>query len=162
DEGPEAGRGVTGVAMGEAQVFALAELVAKTVAAEHAAKLDEMLMLQRLEIGAAQQRWIQTLELLGRHACHQVAPRPPRGTLADAEVKVVSQWGEDGLIDWLIRQLPIAHETFIEFGVGAYAEANTRFLLVNRNWRGLILDSSDDLRRIANEQLHWRHDIQWG
>ncbi|ETZ96769.1 hypothetical protein I545_6888 [Mycobacterium kansasii 662] len=26
--------------------------------------------------------------------------------------------------------------------MGCYQEANTRFLLVNNNWRGLVLDSS--------------------
>ncbi|MEM6299176.1 MAG: hypothetical protein AAF740_10865, partial [Bacteroidota bacterium] len=33
-------------------------------------------------------------------------------------------------------------KTFIEFGVENYQEANTRFLLHNDNWRGLIFDGS--------------------
>ena len=31
---------------------------------------------------------------------------------------------------------------FIEFGVENYEEANTRFLMENNNWSGLIIDSS--------------------
>jgi len=41
-----------------------------------------------------------------------------------------------------------------------YAEANTRFLLVNDNWSGLVLDA--DPRRIARlraETLYWRQDL---
>jgi len=148
--------------MSDDQLLAMAQIVAKAVAGEYTAKIDQLIRLQQLEIGAAQQRWIQTLELLGRQACFQLAQRQTLDTLADAEIKVFSQWGEDGIIEWLVQQLPIRHRTFIEFGVGSYTEANTRFLRVNRNWRGLILDSSDDLKRIGNEQLHWRHDIRWG
>ncbi|MEJ0069520.1 MAG: hypothetical protein WDO24_13200 [Pseudomonadota bacterium] len=140
----------------------MAQIVAKSVAAEYTAKIDQLIALQRLECGAAQQRWVQSLELAGQQSCALHALRPSIDTLADAEFKVFSQWGEDGIIEWLLQQLPVAHETFIEFGVGSYQEANTRFLLTNRNWRGLILDAGEELRRITNEQLHWRHDIVWG
>jgi hypothetical protein len=48
----------------------------------------------------------------------------------------------------------------VEFGVADYAESSTRFLLVNDNWRGLILDGGTDhqdfLRRTG---LDWRHSI---
>lgn len=148
--------------MDDEQFLAMAQILAKSVASEYTAKLDELISLQRLDIGAAQQRWTQSLEVAGRQASWQLAQRKSIDNLADAEFKIFSQWGEDGIIEWLLQQLPIAHETFIEFGVGSYEEANTRFLLTNRNWRGLILDASEDVRRITHEQLHWRHDIVWG
>ena len=51
--------------------------------------------------------------------------------LADVEFQVFSQFGDDGIIQWLINELPIPNKTFIEFGVENYREANTRFLLIN-------------------------------
>ena len=47
------------------------------------------------------------------------------------EFKVFSQFGEDGLIQYLIKNLDISNKRFIEFGVENYEEANTRFLLEN-------------------------------
>ncbi len=82
------------------------------------------------------------------------------GTLSDAGFRVFSQWEEDGILEWLIQALPHIPQTFIEFGVETYREANTRFLLRHRNWRGLILDgSSDHLARIAADHIHWQHDL---
>ncbi len=60
--------------------------------------------------------------------------------LPDAEFRVFSQFGEDGIIQFLIQRVAIEHEVFVEFGVQDYSESNTRFLLVHDNWRGLILD----------------------
>ena len=45
------------------------------------------------------------------------------------EFKIFSQWGEDGIIDYLITNLDIENKTFIEFGVENYEESNTKFLL---------------------------------
>jgi hypothetical protein len=84
-------------------------------------------------------------------------------SLAKAEFKVFSQWGEDGIIDWLIERavVPSHLHTFVEFGVESYAEANTRFLLHNRNWRGLVIDGSisliEELKR--DQQLFWGYDL---
>jgi hypothetical protein len=87
------------------------------------------------------------------------------GTLEDirtAEFKVFSQFGEDGIIQYLIRktQLPAHLRTFVEFGVESYDEANTRFLVVNDNWRGLIIDgSSSNMQRVRNSSIYWRHNL---
>jgi hypothetical protein len=148
--------------MSDEHLLALAKAVAKTVAIEYGAKLDELIALQKFGLAAAQLHRIYALELAGRQACWQLAQRRSITSLADAEFRIFSQWGEDGIIEWLLQQLPVRDETFIEFGVGGYQEANTRFLLTNRNWRGLILDASEAIRQVASEQLHWRHDIAWG
>src|SRR5436309_8282853 len=55
--------------------------------------------------------------------------------LFDVEFKVFSQFGDDGIIQYLISVLDIPSKVFIEFGVEDYRESNTRFLLVNNNWR---------------------------
>lgn len=83
-------------------------------------------------------------------------------SLQDVEFKVNSQWGEDGIIDWLIERanIPVAARSFIEFGVEKYQEANTRFLLQNRNWRGLIMDGSPEmLDQVKADGLYWRYDL---
>jgi hypothetical protein len=87
------------------------------------------------------------------------------GTLDDiraAEFKVFSQFGEDGIIQYLIRhaRVPAQSRSFVEFGVESYDEANTRFLLLNDNWRGLIIDgSSSSMRRVRNSAIYWRHNL---
>jgi hypothetical protein len=78
----------------------------------------------------------------------------------DAEFSVFSQFGEDGIIEYLVQRVPIENETFVEFGVEDYSESNTRFLLEHRNWRGLILDGDDAHERFLREHgLDWRHWI---
>lgn len=77
-----------------------------------------------------------------------------------AEFKVFSQWGDDGIIQFLINYLDIEESTFIEFGVENYKEANTRYLLINNNWKGLIIDgSTENIQSIKNEDIYWKHDL---
>lgn len=88
-----------------------------------------------------------------------------RGGLAGiqgAEFKVFSQFGEDGIIQYLIREteMPPHLRTFVEFGVESYDEANTRFLLTNDNWRGLIIDSeAANIDKVRSSELAWRHEL---
>jgi hypothetical protein len=60
--------------------------------------------------------------------------------LRDVEFQVFSQFGDDGIIQYLTDGLPAAERTFVEFGVENYTESNTRFLLVKDKWSGLVLD----------------------
>jgi hypothetical protein len=81
-------------------------------------------------------------------------------SLHEAEFKVFSQWGEDGIIQHLIQQVPIANDIFIEFGVQDYRESNTRFLLAYNNWRGLIIDgSATHIDFIRGGAYSWRYDL---
>lgn len=80
--------------------------------------------------------------------------------LSDVEFKVFSQMGEDGIIEWLIQNLPIRSESFIEFGVQDYTESNTRYLMQNRNWRGLVIDANvQHIETIKADEIFWRHEI---
>jgi hypothetical protein len=80
--------------------------------------------------------------------------------LADAEFCGFSQWGEDGIIDWLVERLPGIPRTFVEFGVGNYRESNTRLLLFLRNWRGLVMDgSAEHVSGIQRQDIYWRYDL---
>jgi len=78
------------------------------------------------------------------------------------EFKVTSQWGEDGIIDWLIERanIPPSLQTFIEFGVETYRESNTRFLLQNRNWRGFIMDGSSGMEKaVITDGLYSKYSL---
>jgi len=78
----------------------------------------------------------------------------------DYELKIFSQFGEDGIIDYLIKSLKIEEKNFIEFGVENYEEANTRFLLESRNWSGLIFDSSKEhINFIKGKNYYWRQNL---
>jgi hypothetical protein len=80
--------------------------------------------------------------------------------LSDVEFSVFSQFGDDGIIQWLIHHLKITNRTFIEFGVSDYMEANTRFLLMNNNWSGLIMDGSEkNISRIMRSDYIWKHEL---
>lgn len=78
----------------------------------------------------------------------------------ESEFQVFSQFGDDGLIQYLLRKIDFDSKTFIEFGVENYTESNTRFLLFNNNWKGLILDGSEQhMNFVKNEDFYWRHDL---
>lgn len=80
--------------------------------------------------------------------------------LAEVEFRGFSQWGEDGVVDWLLSRLPQVPESFVEFGVGNYREANTRLLLHLRNWRGLVLDgSAAHVNDILAQEVSWQFDL---
>jgi len=82
------------------------------------------------------------------------------GSLREAEFRAYSQFGEDGVIQWLINRVPIAIRNFIEFGVDDYHESNTRFLLEHDDWSGLIIDAGTaHIRFVQGMGLAWRGDI---
>mgnify|MGYP003658073301 CR=1 FL=1 len=83
-------------------------------------------------------------------------------SLQDAEFKVFSQFGEDGIIQYLQQHVirKESERTFIEFGVENYLESNTRFLLMNNNWKGLVMDGDGkNIESIKKQDIYWRHDL---
>jgi hypothetical protein len=85
----------------------------------------------------------------------------PSDFLNDFEFKIFSQFGDDGIIQYLIKHLPIPNPTFIEFGVEDYLESTTRFLMVNNGWSGFVLDSSEQhLKKLQNQSWFWKYDLR--
>lgn len=81
--------------------------------------------------------------------------------IREAEFRVFSQWGEDGIIQYLISRVPIERPVFVEFGVEDYRESNTRFLLQNDHWEGLIIDGGTaHLDFLDQGELRWRYTIE--
>ncbi len=120
-------------------------------ALDHLGRLDDF---DRVAAGLDQAR-----EALGRIEARQLDSAP--GPLSRHEFRVYSHAGEDGVIQFLTRSLPIANRRFVEFGVEDYREANTRFLLVKDYWTGLILDGDPaNIARIKSDPLFWNADLK--
>ena len=76
------------------------------------------------------------------------------------ELKINSQNGEDGIIDFLLYKLKILKPNFVEVGVGEYIEANTRFLYDRHHQRGLIIDCIDNFKKKASSNINlWKGDL---
>ncbi|HVU57454.1 MAG TPA: hypothetical protein VHD83_20465 [Puia sp.] len=96
----------------------------------------------------------RTLANLNNHIFKQV------NRLSDVEFQVYSQWGDDGIIQWLINKVDMPNKTFVEFGVQDYTESNTRFLLVNNQWEGLVMDGSEKyMNFVKNDRISNHHHI---
>lgn len=78
----------------------------------------------------------------------------------EAEFSVFSQFGEDGIVEFLVGRCDITPESFVEIGVEDYEEANTRFLAEHRLWRGLVVDLNPILQRhLEQTGLDWRAQV---
>ena len=81
--------------------------------------------------------------------------------LSVVEFQVYSQWGEDGIIDWLISKFPQIPKNFLEIGTQDYKESNTRFLLINRNWDGFLIEGDKgDVQKIKSQRIYWKHNLK--
>jgi hypothetical protein len=110
------------------------------------ARLETRLQLIQESLGRIEQRQLRALNVPGLQA---------------NEFRVFSQWGEDGIIQHLVRQIGLKRDVFIEFGVENYVESNTRFLLSNDNWAGLIIDGSEEnIQFVRNDPIYWRHNLK--
>jgi hypothetical protein len=90
--------------------------------------------------------WARQRTLIGRELAWRVREHGSIKGFSDVEFSVFSQFGDDGIIQWRIHRFPDVSETFVEFGVGDYQEANTRFLLLNDNWSGLVMGQLQSVR----------------
>jgi hypothetical protein len=80
--------------------------------------------------------------------------------LEDVEFRVFSEWGDDGIIQWLINNISIPNKTFIEFGVKDYRESTTRFLMMNNNWSGFVMDGSErNISKIKTAEYYCRYEL---
>lgn len=99
-------------------------------------------------------------EALGRIESRQIS-NLSLDQINDAEFRVFSQWGEDGIINYLVHHVPIKNKVFIEFGVENYLQSNTRFLLSNDNWSGLVMDgNSEDIAYLKKDPIYWAHNLK--
>jgi hypothetical protein len=97
--------------------------------------------------------------LIGKTLAAMNREKQPK-CLHEVEFSVFSQFGDDGIIQWLIANIDVENETFIEFGVEDYRESNTRFLLLNNNWRGLVMDGDpDNIALMRAHAWYWNYGL---
>jgi hypothetical protein len=78
----------------------------------------------------------------------------------DYEFKIFSQFGDDGIIQYLIKHIKVDNKIFIEFGVENYLESNTRFLLMNNNWKGFVMDGSEEaMKSLKSQYWFWKYSL---
>jgi hypothetical protein len=100
-------------------------------------------------------------ESVGRLELRQIESLGNDKNIIENEFRVFSQWGEDGIIQYLVRNIEIRHKIFVEFGVQNYIESNTRFLLINNNWSGLVIDGNpEEVIYIKNDPIYWQYNIK--
>jgi hypothetical protein len=98
--------------------------------------------------------------LMGKTLANQVKQHGVYDDIQDAEFSVFSQFGDDGIIQYLVHQINPANQTFIEFGTQNYRESNTRFLLMNNNWKGLIIEGDPGcIESVKQEPVYWKYDL---
>ena len=99
--------------------------------------------------------------MLGRAEIARLAAGPALPHVRDYGVRIFSQWDEDGIIAYLLDQLPPVPPTFVEFGVGNYRESNTRFLIRRGDWAGLIIEADPaSCAQIKTLEEMWRYDLR--
>jgi hypothetical protein len=99
--------------------------------------------------------------LLGEIRAEQIRLQARLPHLAAAEFSVFSQWGEDGILSWIIDVIQPKFENFVEFGVEDFREANCRYLLMSRNWSGLIIDGSqNNIDAVRQDAISYKHDLK--
>ena len=96
--------------------------------------------------------------LAGQSAIHSMlSRRADFRYLWDAEVKVFSQWGEDGILTYLCWELELIKPNVIEFGVGDFSECNSRFLAEFLNANVVAVDVMEELRdNNLDNDLRWK------
>ena len=106
---------------------------------------------------------VQDAKILAAKAL--IAQTAGMGMLDDiraAEFKVFSQFGEDGIIQYLIRQARIPEQAG-RLSSSALSRTRRRiraFLVINDNWRGLIMDgSASHMRKVRDSSIYWRHNL---
>ncbi len=113
-----------------------------------------------LGINKIQQNQIEIIKATGKLLALQNSKKKYQ-SINDYEFKVFSQFGDDGIIQFLIENINIKNDFFLEFGVENYEESNTRFLLENNNWAGVIFDSSEKhILHTKQQNYFWKYRIQ--
>jgi hypothetical protein len=111
-------------------------------------------------IRSIEERCAKMQEALGRIEGRQIRDLTA-ADIHEAEFRVFSQCGEDGILQHLLRHVDISRNIFVEFGVENYTESNTRFLLMNNNWAGLVIDGNpNNIDFIKKDDIYWRHNLK--
>ena len=78
-------------------------------------------------------------------------------SLSEADLKIYSQWGEDGILDFLCLRLGLERPYFLEVGAGEFQECNSRFMVEFRNASATLVDANSGLEEVvAKSSSYWK------
>ena len=81
-------------------------------------------------------------------------------SLVEAEYKVFSQNGEDGILNYILHNLRVLNPNFFEIGVGDYRESNTRFIYQKYHSKGVVIDCISNLEKKIKSHVNlWKGDF---
>jgi hypothetical protein len=99
-------------------------------------------------------------EALGRAEIQRRIDGPQLAHIRDYGVRVFAQWDEDGILAYLLHVVGHFAKRFVEIGVEDYGEANTRFLIRQGDWSGIVIEANERYaKRIRKREEHWRYDL---
>lgn len=72
---------------------------------------------------------------------------------------VYSQFGEDGILEAILKKLNTENNYYVEFGAGNGIHiSNTAYLRINKNWNGLLLEG--DINKIpVDSSINLHHEM---
>jgi hypothetical protein len=83
-----------------------------------------------------------------------------RKNLWDFEVKVFSQFGEDGILAYLFSRIGVVKPNILEVGAGNFAECNSRMSVQGFNANAYLVDGRSDLvQNVDKSDLRWRSSL---
>jgi hypothetical protein len=83
-----------------------------------------------------------------------------RKYLWDWELRIFSQWGEDGIIDFVVKRLEMQNVRILEIGSGNFKECNSRFAAEHLGASVVAVDSRDDLiSTVKSMDIYWKGQI---
>ena len=94
---------------------------------------------------------------LARHHHNALTSWPDLTDPRIAEYRAFSQFGEDGILLYILTRIEGVPKRFVEFGVEDYREASTRLLAELGGWAGFVMDASPrNIRRLNRDSIMWR------
>jgi len=93
-------------------------------------------------------------------ASNQITNMDKFKCLSDAEFKVFSQWGEDGILNYIFEVLGLTKPRIMEVGASNFIECNSRFAAEHRNARVYAVDLNPELiSTVQAMDLSWKNHI---
>lgn len=123
-------------------------------------RLDLHRLLWQLTAMEKSIRGISALALTTSEDARSLFPEPiVHSVINTAEFRVYSQNGEDGILLWLFSKIGTTSKRFVEFGMGTGRECITTNLVLNFNWKGLLMDGSAE--NVADAKLYFKRLMPW-
>lgn len=98
----------------------------------------------------------EAIKWMSKYAVFQIRKRWPGfdsgGKLTDWEMRMYSQNGEDGIIEYIFGRIGTTNKYFVELGTGDGKECNSRYLR-EKGWTGVGIDGNYENETVKKEWI---------